>query len=138
MAFARSSIFQAVAIAAFAALALSGCAADQSKADACDTARSGLDTLQADLTTNFSNYQDDPAAAVEAIDDLAAAFAENASNITNVEVKEAADNTEGVLSTLAEQFAAFVDDPESTANADLTTTATDLQTSFATLQAVCS
>jgi hypothetical protein len=138
MRFARSSVFRSAAIAAVALIALSGCSAEQTKAEACDTARSGLDTLQSDLATNLTDFQNDPAAAVDAIDELATAFSENAANITNTEVKDAADNTEEVLSRLADEFAVFVDDPESSANTDLAATATDLQTSFATLQAVCS
>jgi len=119
-------------------LMLTGCSAEQSKADGCAELQTGMESLQTELTENISELQTDPGAAADAISEVASTFADNVDNVTNEEVKAAGEDAATSLSTMADEFSKYADDPAGVDVEALSASATDAQTKFTELETLCS
>lgn len=111
--------------------------AEQSVEEACNVLIEGVTEMQSTLTDNAAQLQTDPAAAAAAYKEVVALFQENSAQVTNEEVKPAADKIEQVFVTFGETMDAAVTDPASVDPQAVTDYVTDLQTSTEELGVVC-
>ena len=139
--------------AAFALLALTGCAAGgaetpektpaaesqtQSTEDACTVLRTGLVDVSTALSDSAAGFTTDPEASALLVHDAAVEFDGVVADITNTDVKDAATAASADITALSEQFDLLAADPEN-ADADAITAAgEDAKTSIEALQTVCS
>jgi hypothetical protein len=156
MAITRNNRLSIFAILGVAGLLLTGCsssndsgdtesggsssapvAEEQSVEEACNVLIEGVTEMQSDLTENSAELQSDPEAALAAYNEVVALFEENASEITNEEVKPAADKIGEVFSTFGETMEAAATDPESVDPQAITDYTTDLQAATTELDEVC-
>ena len=141
--------------AAFALLALTGCAAgapetpaktpaaeapsqSQTTEDACTVLRTGLVDVSTALSNSAAGFTTDPEASALLVHDAAVEFEGVVADITNTDVKDAATTASDDITALSEQFDLLAADPDN-ADADAITAAgEDAKTSIEALQTVCS
>jgi hypothetical protein len=114
-----------------------GSASDQSVEEACNVLIEGVSEMQTALSESATELQSDPVAAAEAYDGVVALFQENASKVTNEEVKPAADKIGEVFETFGVTMDAAATDPESVDQQAITDYTTDLQEATTELDEVC-
>jgi hypothetical protein len=120
-------------------LLLTGCSANQSKADACDQLQDGMTELQTDLTDTMSEATDDPTAGADAIAKIADQFSKNVDAITNEEVKAAGEDAAKSLQTMSDDFTAYSEDPTNAEGIEaMSGSATKTQTALGELTTLCS
>lgn len=137
--------------AAFALLALTGCAGggapapaetnaaeSQSTADACTVLRTGLVDVSTALSQSATGFATDPEASAKLVHDAAAEFEGVVADITNADVKAAATTASTDITTLSEQFDLLASDPDNADGEAITAAGNDAKTSIEALQTVCS
>jgi ABC-type glycerol-3-phosphate transport system substrate-binding protein len=134
---ARTKTISIIGSFAVAGLLLTGCAGGQSKADACNELNKSVESLQDELTSSVSNLSSDPSAASDAIDKLAKSFSESTGKVTNDEVKPSADKANKAITSMADEFGKYADDPTAADPTALSESATDVQTTFSDLATLC-
>lgn len=137
MRISRTKTTSLIGALAITGLLLTGCAGGQSKADACKVLESGLTDLQSELTSSLSDAATDPEGASEALQTVSDKFSENASKVSNDEVKGAADDADKALSTLVSEFKTYASDPTNADTTALTDASTSVQETFTELSTVC-
>ena len=138
MSFSRSKSASLIGALAISGLLLTGCAGGQSKADACKVLEKGLTNVQDDLSSSLSNASTDPEGASKSLQAVADTFSDNVSKVTNDEVTPAAEDADGALTALVDEFAKYASDPTGADVDALTAASTDVQTTFTELGKVCS
>jgi len=148
----RNNTVSLFAILGVAGLLLTGCTPDDSDSgnsssapaaeeqtvqEACTALIDGLGEMQATLTENSAELQSDPAAAAEAYETVVALFQENASNVTNADVKPVADQIEAVFVDFSSTIEAAATDPESVDPQAYTDYSTELTEATTALDDVC-
>jgi gas vesicle protein len=137
MRLSRTKTTSLIGALAITALLLTGCAGGQSKADACKVLESGLTDLQSDLTNSLSEAATDPEGASEALQSVSDKFSDNASKVSNDEVKKVADDADKALGSLVSEFKTYSKDPASADTTALTDASSDVQDTFLALSKVC-
>jgi len=111
--------------------------ADQSVQEACTVLIDGVSEMQSSLSGNAAELQADPVAAAAAYDEVVALFQTNAAQVTNADVKPAADRIGEVFVTFGDTMHAAATDPESVDPQAITDYTADLQEASAQLDEVC-
>ena len=137
MRISRTKTTSLIGALAITGLLLTGCAGGQSKADACKVLESGLTDLQSDLTNSLSEAATDPEGASEALQSVSDKFSDNASKVSNDEVKKVADDADKALGSLVSEFKTYSKDPASADTTALTDASSDVQDTFLALSKVC-
>jgi hypothetical protein len=137
MRLSRTKTTSLIGALAITGLLLTGCAGGQSKADACKVLESGLTDLQSDLTNSLSEAATDPEGASEALQSVSDKFSDNASKVSNDEVKKVADDADKALGSLVSEFKTYSKDPASADTTALTDASSDVQDTFLALSKVC-
>jgi gas vesicle protein len=137
MRLSRTKTTSLIGALAITGLLLTGCAGGQSKADACKVLESDLTDLQSDLTNSLSEAATDPEGASEALQSVSDKFSDNASKVSNDEVKKVADDADKALGSLVSEFKTYSKDPASADTTALTDASSDVQDTFLALSKVC-
>jgi hypothetical protein len=137
---------------AFASILLAGCtaggsgddagdsgagASSQTTEEACTVLKGGVEDTLTDLQSGLAELQTNPAKAAAAVETLAAAFEDTATDVTNDDVRTVADDATTALNDFSEQITAYAADPESVDQTEVTDSATAVQTAMTKLGATC-
>jgi hypothetical protein len=127
-----------IAGAAVALLLLSGCAAGQSKIEACAILTTALETVSTDLGEASGLLVTDPEAASTGIAGAAEAYAATIATITNDEVSGPATASSEAVTEFSDVVTVLAADFENGDPETLTVPLDKVQTTFAELQVTCS
>lgn len=149
------STFTLLAASAVTVLALSGCSvgapdaantpsaapsessSDQSTAESCLILQDAVKDSAAELQSAYAELQSDPAAAVAKIQGLADALDAGAAEITDADVKAAAEDARDSVTAMVDILEVVVADPASLDMTAFQTSATAVQDSFAAIGELC-
>lgn len=131
----------ALAVAAIALSALSGCSAvsnavAQTKPIACKQLSGSLTKTSQGLNSSLSSFASDPAGAVTSMEAADASFKTGLAKIQNAEVKKAGSKAEKSLAKLIDDVKAFVADPTTDSTA-LQTDASTVESDFTAIGKTC-
>ncbi|GAB3607677.1 hypothetical protein GCM10027413_30860 [Conyzicola nivalis] len=158
----RRTIASTLTGLAFAGLLLTGCAAGGSDAggsgsgsgiseggnsgsagssqtteEACTVLKAGVEDTLTDLQAGLSELSTDPGKAAEAVETLAAAFEDTASDVTNEDVRTVTDDATTALNNFSEQITAYAANPEAADQTAVTDSAGAVQTAMTKLGTTC-
>jgi len=124
-------------LVAVTGLLLTGCAGGQSTVEACAVVQTTMEKAQEDLSESVASFGNDPAAGADAVDDLAASFADANDKISNADIKKTTDAAEKALDTFAGEMRAAADDPDNVDSKALTDALDGIQTTFSDIGTAC-
>lgn len=133
---------QSLALAATSAilvLAVSGCtaASTQSKATACKSLLSSVDTVTSALNSSLSSLTSDPTSSLKKLQQASVTFHKGMDDITNPEVKKAGDKADAAVSTLSAAIKKALANPADADSAKLSAASQSVSSAFVDVRDLC-
>lgn len=146
MATTRTRGFSVFALVSIGGLLLTGCSSsgdsasgsNQSVNEACTILIDGMTEMEASIMENAEEIQNDPETGDAAFAEFNELFQENASRVTNEDVKPSADEIGAIFVRIGEARVVAAADPAEVDQQAMTDIATDLQDATTKLDEICS
>jgi len=136
MSVARRTTVTAIAAAAISLVLLSGCAATQSKHDACNVVVKQLNSSTSELQSAYGDIQNDPTKAQASLKKFGSELQSTTDKLTNPEVKKASQKAADAVDDLQAKVGQLAKDPSGDTTA-VQDSANKLQDTFRSLQKTC-